>query len=58
MTLAASGVPTALERVAESVVAQNWARWLHDPCRQGGPHCFITAGGRIRVGLQVPKVAT
>ena len=57
MTPAASGVPTASERGAESLVAQNWTRWLHDPCRQGGPHCF-TAGGRIRVGPQVGMVAT
>ena len=50
-------VPTALERGAESEVAHKWARWLHNPCRLGGPHRFI-AGGRIRGGLQVGKVAT
>ena len=38
MTLAASGVPTALERGAESEVAHKWARWLHNPCRLGGPY--------------------
>ena len=57
ITPAASGVPTALERGAESEVAHKWARWLHNPCRLGGPHRF-TAGGRIRSGPQVGKVAT
>ena len=31
------GFPTALERGAESKVADKWARWLHNPCRVGGP---------------------
>ena len=57
MTPAASGVPTASERGAESEVAHKWARWLHNPCRLGGPHRF-RAGGRIRSGPQVGKVAT
>ena len=57
ITPAASGVPTASERGAESEVAHKWARWLHNPCRLGGPHRFI-AGGRIRSGPQVGKVAT
>ena len=46
ITPAASGVPTASERGAESEVAHKWARWLYNPCRLGGPHRF-TAGGKI-----------
>ena len=57
ITPAAWGVPTASERGAESEVAHKWARWLHNPCRLGGPHRF-RAGGRIRSGPQVGKVAT
>ena len=53
---AAWGIPTALERGAESEVARKSARWLHNPCRLGGPHRF-RAGGRIRSGPQVGKVA-
>ena len=56
-TPAASGIPTASERGAESDVAHKWARWLHNRCRPGGPHRF-RAGGRIRSGPQVGKVAT
>ena len=52
-----SEVPTALERGAKSEVAHKWARWLHNPCRLGDPHRF-RAGGKIRSGLQVGKVAT
>ena len=48
---------TASERGAASEVAHKWARWLHNPCRLGGPHCF-RAGARIRGGPQVGKVAT
>ena len=33
------------------------ARWLHNPCRLGDPH-RLRAGGRIRKGPQVGKVAT
>ena len=40
ITRAASGVPTASERGTESEVAPKWARWLHNPCRLGGPHRF------------------
>ena len=40
-----------------SEVAHKWARWLHGPCRLGGPHRF-KAGGRLRGGPQVGKVAT
>ena len=39
------------------LVAHKWARWLHNPCRLGEPHRF-GAGGRIRGGPQVGKVAT
>ena len=38
-------------------MAPKRARWLHNPCRLGGPNRF-RAGGRIRVGPQVGKVAT
>ena len=51
ITLAAWGVPTASERGAKSEVAHKWARWLHNPCRLGGPHRF-RAGGRTRSGAQ------
>ena len=42
---------------AKSQVAHQWARWLHNPCHLGGPQRF-RAGGRIRGGPQVGKVAT
>ena len=57
MTPAASGIPTALERGAESKVAHLWARWLRNPCRLGDPHRF-RAGGKIRRGPLVGKVDT
>ena len=57
MAPATWGVPTTLERGAESEVAHKWARWRHNPCRLGGPHCF-RARGRIRKGPLVGKVAT
>ena len=57
LTPAVSGIPTASEREAESEVAHNWAKWLPHPCRIGDPHRF-RAGGRIRSGPQVGKVAT
>ena len=41
----------------ESELAHKWARWLHHPCRLGGHHRF-RAGGRLRTGAQVGKVAT
>ena len=44
MTPAAWGVPTASQRGAESEVAHKWARWLHHPCRLGGPHRFKAGG--------------
>ena len=57
ITPAASEVPSASERGAESEVAHKWVRWLHNPCRLGDPHRF-RAGGRIGGGPQVGKVAT
>ena len=57
MTPAAWGVRTASERGAESKVAHKRARWLHNPCRPGGPHRF-RAGGRIKSGPQKGQVAT
>ena len=57
LTPAASGIPTASERGAESEVAHSWARWLLNPYRLGGPHRF-RAGSRIRSGPLVGKVAT
>ena len=49
--------PTASERGAKSEVAHLWANWLPHPCRIGEPH-RCRAGGRIRSGPQVGKVAT
>ena len=57
LTPAVSGIPTAAERGAESEVAHKWAKWLPHPCRIGEPH-RCRAGGRIRSGPQVGKVAT
>ena len=57
LTPAVSGIPTASEREAESEVAHKWAKWLPHPCRIGDPH-RCRAGGRIRSGPQVGKVAT
>ena len=57
ITPAARGIPTALERGAESEVAHKWARWLHNPCRLGDPHRF-KAGSKIRSGPQMGKLAT
>ena len=57
ITPAAWGFPTTSERGAESEAAHKWGRWLHKPCRLGGPHRF-RAGGRMRGGPQVGKVAT
>ena len=44
ITPAASGVPTTLERGAKSNVANKWAKWLHNPCRLGGPRRFRAGG--------------
>ena len=54
------GIATALERGAKSEVAHKWARWLHNPCRLGGPlrRRAIGAGGTIRIGPLVGKVTT
>ena len=57
LTPAASGVPSASERGAESEVAHLWARWLRNPCHLGGPLRF-RAGERIRSGPLVGKVTT
>ena len=57
LTPAVSGSPTAAERRAKSEVAHKWAKWLPHPCRIGEPH-RCRAGGRIRSGPQVGKVAT
>ena len=57
ITPAASRIPTASKRGAKSEVAHKWARWLPHPCRLGDLHRF-TAGGEIRSGPQVGKVAT
>ena len=57
LTPAVSGIPTAAERGAKSEVAHKWAKWLPHPCRIGDPHRF-TAGGKIRSGPQVGKLAT
>ena len=54
---AVSGIPTASERGAKSEVAHKWTKWLPHPCRIGHPHSF-RAGGKIRSGQQVGKVAT
>ena len=57
VTPAASGIPSASERGAESEVAHLWARWVRNPCRLGDPLRF-RAGGRIRSGPLVGKVGT
>ena len=57
LTPAVSGSPTTAERGAKSEVAHKWAKWLPHPCRIGDPH-RCTAGGKIRSGPQVGKVAT
>ena len=46
---AASRIPTASERGANSEVAHKWARWLCHPCRLGDPLRF-RAGGKFRSG--------
>ena len=57
VTPAVSGIPTASERGRKSEVAHKWAKWLRHPCRLGDPH-RLRAGGKIRSGPQVGKVAT
>ena len=57
LTPAVLGIPTVAGRGAKSEAAQKWAKWLPHPCRIGDPRRF-TAGGKIRSGPQVGKVAT
>ena len=57
VTPAASGIPSASERGAESEVAHLWARWLRNRSRVRDPLRF-RAGGRITSGPIVDKVAT
>ena len=57
LTPAVSGSPAASERGAKSEAAHKWANWLPHPCRIGEPHRF-RAGGKIRIGPQVGKLAT
>ena len=57
ITPAVSGIPTAAQRGAKSEVAHKWAEWLPHPCRIGVPN-RCRAGGKIRTGAQVGKVAT
>ena len=57
LTPAVSGSPTASERGAKSEVAHKWANWLPHHCRIGEHHRF-RAGGKIRSGPQVGKLAT
>ena len=57
LTPAISGSPTASERGAKSEVAHKWANWLPHPCHIRDPH-RCTAGGKIRIGPQVGKLAT
>ena len=45
VTLAVSGIPTALEQGGKSEVAHLWAQWLHHPCHLGDPHRFRAGGG-------------
>ena len=54
---APGGSPPLQSGGPESVRAHKWAKWLHNPYHLGGPHRF-TAGGRIRGGPQMGKVAT
>ena len=51
------GSQSLQSRGAKSEVAHLWAKWLPHPCRIGDPHHF-TAGGKIRSGPQVGKMAT
>ena len=44
ITPAAWGIPIASERGTKSEVAHLWARWLHNPCRLGGPLRFRAGG--------------
>ena len=57
LTPAVSGSPTAADRGAKSEVTHKWAKWLPHPCCIREPQC-LRAGGKIRSGPQVGKVAT
>ena len=57
LTPAVSGIPAASERGAKSEVAHKWAKWLPHPYCIGDPRSS-SAGGKIRSGPQVGKVAT
>ena len=57
VTPVVSGIPTAVERGANSEMAHKWAKWLRHPCRLGDPH-RCRAGGKIRSGPHVGKMAT
>ena len=43
-TPAAPGVPTSSQQAAQLKVANQRARWLHNPRRLGGPHCSRAEG--------------
>ena len=51
------GSPPLQSERGESKVAHKWAKWLRHPCRLRDPH-RCTAGGKIRIGPLVGKVAT
>ena len=51
------GSPPLQSGGAKSEVTHKWAKWLPHACRIGDPHRF-RAGGKIRCGPQVGKVAT
>ena len=58
LTPAVLGIRTAAEQGQKSEVAQKWEKSGYlTPCRIGDPHRCI-AGGKIRSGPQVGKVAT
>ena len=57
LTPAVSGIPAASQRGAKSEVAHKWANRLPHPCCIGDPRSS-SAGGKIRSGPQVGKVAT
>ena len=57
IALATLGVPNALGRGTQSIVAHKWAGWLHNPCSLGGPQCR-TAEDRISSGPQMGRLAT
>ena len=56
-TLPYRGSPPLQSGGAKSEMAHKWAKWLPHPCRIGDAHRF-RAGGKVRSGTQVGKVAT